>query len=271
MEKLWHTLGSFFSQGSHSNDASKTLGNTHCCLQNLPEPTAVWLHDLLGFTPAQPDMYIIALTHKSVLHDQEEPPDSNQRLEFLGDAVLDLIISEHLYTAFPESDEGQLSGNRAKIVNRTSLAGFAKKIALGEHLFIGKSADKTKIQASQSALADALEALIGAVYLDAGLVEARKFIMRHITGHIDLHQLDTVENNYKSRLIEYAQSQQMACPVYTVVSEEGAEHEKRFTMEVSCDNRPLGRGGAGRKKDAEQLAAREALAKLESETDADAE
>lgn len=269
MENLWHKLSSFAFHRSQSNDQPESAGNTGGAYLSFPETTHAWLTSLLGYTPLNPEIYGIALTHRSVVHDQPVPAKSNQRLEFLGDAVLDLIISEHLYTSFPDNDEGKLSSNRAKIVNRKSLADFAKKISLSEHLLIGESADKNRIQASESALADAFEALIGAIYLDVGLPKTRNFILQQVIRHVDLQKLDTVEHNHKSRLIEYTQSHQIAPPVYTVVSEEGAEHEKMFTIEVSCNDIPLGRGTAGRKKDAEQSAAKEALAALETETDDD--
>lgn len=269
MEKLWHKLSSFAFHRSSGDEQHGSSENTGKEESSITAATAAWLRDLLGAPPSNPDIYVTALTHRSVVHDQTKPADSNQRLEFLGDAVLDLIISEHLFTCFPSSDEGRLSSNRAKIVNRKSLAGFARKISLSEHLLIGESADKNKIRNSESTLADAFEALIGAMYLDRGLNQAKNFIQNHVTGHVDLQKLDTVEHNYKSRLIEHTQSRQIPSPVYTVVSEEGAEHEKMFTIEVSCDGTPLGRGTAGRKKDAEQSAAKEALASLEKNLSAD--
>jgi ribonuclease-3 len=213
-------------------------------------------------------IYRTALTHRSVLNDQpvgEDKPESNQRLEFLGDAVLDLLISEHLFKQFPERDEGHLSSNRAKIVNRKSLAAFARDLQLGEHIIIGESADKQKIRTSESALADAFEAMIGAIYLDQGIAGAERFIMTHVIAKVDLHKIVEAEYNYKSRLIEYTQSRQLPPPLYTVVAEEGAEHEKSFTIEVSCKGILLGQGTAPRKKDAEQLAAREAMNRLDSE------
>ena len=269
MEKLWHKLSSFAFHRSGNDDQPDSSENTGNDRSSITSATSAWLRKLLGAPPSSADIYVTALTHRSVVHDHAEPADSNQRLEFLGDAVLDLIISEHLFACFPDSDEGKLSSNRAKIVNRKSLAGFARKISLCEHLLIGESADKNKIRASESALADAFEALIGAIYLDMGLAQAKTFILNHVTGHVDLQKLDTVEHNYKSRLIEYTQSKQIASPVYTVVSEKGAEHEKLFIIEVSCDGIPLGRGTAGRKKDAEQSAAKEALAALEKSRSAD--
>ena len=212
-------------------------------------------------------IYRTALTHRSVLHDHNSSdgkPDSNQRLEFLGDAVLDLLISEYLFKQFPASDEGHLSSNRSKIVNRKSLAGFALELQLGEHLIVGESADRQQIRTSESALADAFESLIGAIYLDQGLAGAERFIMTHVISKVDLKRIVEEEYNYKSRLIEFTQSRQLPPPLYTVIAEEGAEHEKSFTIEVSCREIVLGRGTAPRKKDAEQLAAREAMSKLES-------
>jgi ribonuclease-3 len=212
-------------------------------------------------------IYRTALTHRSVLHDNHQgdiKPDSNQRLEFLGDAVLDLLISEYLFKQFPTSDEGHLSSNRSKIVNRKSLAGFAHELQLGEHLIVGESADRQKIRTSESALADAFESLIGAIYLDQGLAGAERFIMTHVISKVDLKRIVEEEYNYKSRLIEFTQSRQIPPPLYTVIAEEGAEHEKTFTIEVSCSGIILGRGIAPRKKDAEQIAAREAMTLLET-------
>ena len=260
MEKLWHKLTSFTFHRSQSNDQP---GEPDSASTALTDSTKKWLTELLECAPDDFGIYRLSLTHRSVVHDPTEPAESNQRLEFLGDAVLDLVISEHLYTSFPESDEGKLSSNRAKIVNRKSLAGFAQRIFLSEHIIIGESADETRIRNSESALADAFEALIGSIYLDMGLTEAGNFILRHVIGHVDLQKLDAAEHNHKSRLIEYTQSQQLDPPVYKVVSEKGAEHEKLFTVEVSCKGMILGSGTARRKKDAEQSAAKEALDSFE--------
>lgn len=263
MEKFWHKLGSFTLHRNRGETAVEPE-NTETAISSLPSHTASWLKEILGCSPSSTKPYGTALTHRSVNHDQDVPAASNQRLEFLGDAVLDLVISEELYNRFPESDEGKLSSNRAKIVNRKSLAGFARALSLGNHLFIGESADEHRIRSSESSLADAFEALIGAVYIDRGLDEAKNFIRKHVITHVDLKNIDDIEHNYKSRLIEYTQSQNMAPPVYTVVSEEGAEHEKRFTVEVSCDGTSYGNGTARRKKDAEQIAAKHTLSLFEN-------
>ncbi|ASQ89660.1 ribonuclease III [Prosthecochloris sp. GSB1] len=268
MDKLLRKLSSFAQHLAHGPDnGNDSPDGEHDGDQSLPAPTRSWLDSLTCSRLRTVDIYTTALTHRSVVNDHPGTRDSNQRLEFLGDAVLDLVISEHLYRTFPESDEGKLSSNRSKIVNRKSLASFAARIALGQHLLVGESADEKKIRSSESALADAFESLVGAVYLDLGLSATREFIERHIVAHLDLRRLDAIEHNHKSRLIEYAQSHQIEPPVYTVIAEEGAEHEKTFTVEVSFEGAPLGRGTAGRKKDAEQLAARTALSVLENKAD----
>lgn len=267
MSHLWHKLTSLnFLRGEQMG-----MGNGHRNSSGEPpileEEALAWLEALTGRPCRRVTLYRTALTHRSVLHDHPpdtEQPESNQRLEFLGDAVLDLLISEHLFKMFPSSDEGHLSNNRSKIVNRKSLAAFALRLGLGEHLFIGDSADRQRIRTSESALADAFEAMVGAIYLDQGISGAEQFIMNHVIATLDLPRIVEEEHNHKSRLIEYAQSNHLPAPLYCIVGEEGAEHEKTFVIEVSCRGVVLGRGRAPRKKDAEQIAAREAMTMLET-------
>jgi ribonuclease-3 len=268
MAHLWQKLMSLQFLRSEASDDVIGSSDVNHSDQLLGPRTAAHLERLTGHPCNRRLVYRTALTHRSVLFDHQGDngkPESNQRLEFLGDAVLDLLISEHLFKLFPDCDEGHLSNNRAKIVNRKSLAAFALELQLGEHLIIGDSADKQKIRTSESALADAFEALVGAIYLDQGLAGAERFIMEHVIGRVDLNKIVEAEYNYKSRLIEYTQSRQLPPPLYTVIAEEGAEHEKSFTVEVSCNGTTLGRGTAPRKKDAEQLAAKEAMTMLDSE------
>jgi ribonuclease-3 len=267
MAHLWQKLMSLPFLRSEASDSITGSSDAISSDYLLDPRTAAHLESLTGRPCSRRLIYRTALTHRSVLHDhqiEEDKPESNQRLEFLGDAVLDLLISEHLFKQFPERDEGHLSSNRAKIVNRKSLAAFARDLQLGEHLIIGESADKQKIRTSESALADAFEALIGAIYLDQGIAGAERFIMTHVIAKVDLHKIVESEYNYKSRLIEYTQSRQLPPPLYTVIAEKGAEHEKSFTIEVSCKGMLLGQGTAPRKKDAEQLAAGEAMNLLDN-------
>ncbi|NTU91356.1 MAG: ribonuclease III [Chlorobiaceae bacterium] len=268
MSHLWQKLTSLnFLRGENFGNSGDGHRNNSGNAPVLDPATTAWLETLTGRPCRRIMLYRTALTHRSVLHDlpqDSEHPESNQRLEFLGDAVLDLLISEHLFKMFPTSDEGHLSNNRSKIVNRKSLAAFALKLGLGEHLFIGDSADRQRIRTSESALADAFEAIIGAIYLDQGIAGAERFITNHVLARLDMNRVVEEEHNHKSRLIEFAQSHHLPAPAYCVVAEEGAEHEKTFTVEVSCKGVLLGRGRAARKKDAEQIAAREAMLLLET-------
>ncbi len=138
-------------------------------------------------------------------------------------------------------------------------------LGLGDHLILGESADHKKIRNSESALADAFESLVGAIYLDKGVRTAFDFVVRHVIEHVNFNTIVAAEHNYKSRLIEYTQSRHLPPPVYTVISEAGAEHEKTFTVGVTCSDQLLGTGTAQRKKDAEQLAAREAMKRITAE------
>ncbi len=272
MEHFWHKFGRIAFNRSASVPHTSTT-SSEACTGNDSLCTAIrtYIERLLQQPCASVGIYKTAFTHRSVVHDQHQGSspalfESNQRLEFLGDAVLDLIISEYLYKLFPESDEGALSNTRSKIVNRKSLADFASAIDLGNQLIIGESGDEEKIRNSEATMADALEALIGAIYLDKGLPAVQRFIDEHVMRLVDVRKLATIEHNHKSRLIEYAQAHQLPHPQYRVIREEGAEHQKTFTVQVSCDDRPLGTGTACRKKDAEQSAARQALSVLLGET-----
>ncbi len=261
LEKFWQKLKGLVDLGA---DESEKSYRTECALS---DETVAYLQQLIGEPGINLLLFQTALTHRSVVHDPATPCpiESNQRLEFLGDSILGMLISEYLFKSFPESAEGELSSNRAKIVNSKSLAGFARSLQLGDHLILGESADHHKIRSSESALADAFESLIGAIYLDKGIKAAYDFVIHHIIEHVNFKTIVAAEHNYKSRLIEHTQSNHLPPPLYTVITETGAEHEKSFTVSVSCSGQLLGTGTAQRKKDAEQLAAREAMEKIEND------
>ena len=212
-------------------------------------------------------LYEQALTHRSLLRGR---PDthlySNERLEFLGDAVLGFITAEFLYHHFPDRDEGFLTRLRAKLVNGTALARCARQIDLGAMILMSENMAQTAGRDNRSILADAFEAVIGALYLDLGLEAARAFIHRTMLDHIDLDELARVRNNFKSLLLEYAQAQGWPQPRYQVVEEVGPSHEKTFTVEVLLRGEPYGRGTAGSKQQAEQEAAGKALERLRAES-----
>ncbi len=268
MERIWQKFPFLAFHRLKDNAAPDNFYGTHpLSAAGLTQETITFIRSFCPEKDANIALYLIALTHRSVVHDpsMQDLVESNQRLEFLGDSVLGLLISEYLFKKFPESAEGELSSNRSKIVNRRSLAGFAKSIGLGDHLLIGESADHRKIRDSESALADAFESFIGALYIDKGIQGARDFIMKHVIEHIAFNTIVSSEHNYKSRLIEHTQYHHLPAPVYTVIREDGAEHEKTFTVAVYCLDRQLGTGTAPRKKDAEQLAAKEAMERFAAE------
>ncbi len=260
----------FGSSRSFGGSSERSAGScdTSC---NLSAETVEYVTNLLGEAGNNMLLYQTALTHRSFVHNPltQESLESNQRLEFLGDSVLDLLISDYLFRNFPASAEGELSSTRAKIVNSRSLAGFARTLALGNHIILGESPDHQNIRGSESALADAFESLIGAIYLDKGLQKAYDFVIQHIIEHVNFNSIVAAEHNYKSRLIEYTQSHHLPPPLYAVLAEAGAEHAKTFTVTVTCNEELHGTGTARRKKDAEQLAAKEAMEKIEEQHNAE--
>lgn len=211
-------------------------------------------------------LYELALTHRSLLRGVPNSHlASNERLEFLGDAVLGFVTAEHLYTLFPGEDEGFLTRLRAKVVNGPALAASAQRLGLGAHVLISDNMEQGGGRTNETILADALEALIGALYLDQGLVAARTFIHRAMLDTLDLRALSAQHDNYKSALLEHAQGLGWPQPEYRLVAEEGPSHDKTFTVEAWVNGRALGSGTAASKKKAEQQAAQEALHRLLAE------
>lgn len=208
-------------------------------------------------------LYERAMRHRSLLRGETESSSkSNERLEFLGDAVLGFITAEHLFAKFPEKDEGFLTRLRAKLVNGKALAICAEDINLGSLILMSKNMVQEQGRQNRTILADAFEALIGAIYLDQGLEAARQFIERTMLDRVDLTELAQQYDNFKSLLLEYAQARSWAQPLYRVVSEEGPSHAKTFTVDVILKGEACGRGQGSSKKLAEQRAAREALKAL---------
>lgn len=202
-----------------------------------------------------------ALTHRSAL--AEGATQSNERLEFLGDAVLGLIVTEYLYTLFPDCTEGDLSRARALVVSRRTLAQVAKQLGVEQVLRLSAGEEAQGGRQRSSILADAVEALIAAVYLQAGMEEARRFVWR-ILGDIIQRAPDAARaHDYKSRLQEKTHALLRQTPEYEVISESGADHDKTFWVQVRLGEVVLGTGTGKSKKEAEQAAAREALARLE--------
>lgn len=213
----------------------------------------------LGYQFSDLSLLVQALKHRSYVYAREQTGVySNERLEFLGDAVLDLIVGEHVYEIFPKRREGRLTQLRSSMVNGVMLAEQAQKINLGRYLLLSISEDRSGGRHRHSILADAYESTIGAMYLDGGLEPVRLFLQRTLLT--DLKGVDTPYQwrNYKSVLLEYTQSQGKGQPRYHIKSEEGPDHEKLFTVEVSIAGITAGKGSGPSKKDAEQNAARDA-------------
>ncbi len=208
-------------------------------------------------------LYEQALKHRSLLRGTPRSHlYSNERLEFLGDAVLGFVVAEHLYRHFPTKTEGFMTRLRAKLVNGQALAAYAEAIDLGALILMSDNMAQTDGRQNQTILADAFEALIGALYLDLGLEAARRFIHCTMLEHADLDDLAGQRDNFKSLLLEYVQAQGWPQPQYRVLAEEGPSHDRRFNVEVVVNGRSYGAGRAASKKSAEQRAAREALERL---------
>ncbi len=228
-------------------------------------------HRLLPYRFHKPALLEEALTHRS--HFQENPSHAdrhNERLEFLGDAVLGLIVSEYLVETFPALAEGELSQIRARLVGRATLAEAARRFGLGQFLRLGRGEERTKGRDKTSLLANALEAVIGAIYMDGGMTAARTFTLQVLEIRLqELHQDDLAvfRQDYKSQLQEWCQRHVQALPVYTVIEETGPDHQKTFDVTVEIERRWQGSGKGRSKKIAEQQAAKQAVERLGSTTD----
>lgn len=202
-----------------------------------------------------------AFTHSSFSHEHKNVND-NERLEFLGDAVLELIISDFLYKSFSNKSEGDLTKSRAAIVCEKNLSKIARDISLGENLRLGKGESMTGGKDRDSILADGVEAVIGSIYLDGGFECARKFINDFIVK-VSMTEYDTIQSmDYKTSLQEIIQQSSKIPIVYKIIDETGPDHDKTFCVEVSHDEKTLGTGEGRSKKEAEQNAAYIALNSL---------
>jgi len=217
---------------------------------------------MIGVTLSDKRIYVEALMHRSYLEENDQLNSSNERLEFLGDSVLNLVIGEYLFNNFPNEEEGFLTKVRAKLVNRNALSFTAEQLRLGDLLILSAIVPKSVALSSRSILADALEALIGALYLDKGLETCKKFVQKNILEPALKNGEYLVDENYKSQLLEYAQANKLDVPTYQITSEEGPHHDKTFTAEVIVEGKVLGRGKGKSKKEAEQNAAKVALTKV---------
>ncbi|MBI4386058.1 MAG: ribonuclease III [Elusimicrobia bacterium] len=214
------------------------------------------LEEAIGYRFRVPGLLATALTHKSFAAGSRAP-HANERLEFLGDSVLSAVVAHRLYEAFPDQDEGILSKRKSQLVSQRALARWALELELGRHLRLGGGEDSSGGRQRPSILANCLEALIGAVYLDGGFDAAQRFI-----GHWLTRRRESEEPDYKSRLQEMLQKRYKTPPEYEVLGTAGPDHDMTFTVAVRLRKEFLGRGVGKSKKEAEQAAARNAIEKL---------
>jgi ribonuclease-3 len=222
------------------------------------------LESRLGYRFKDRDLLECALTHRSRANEDETGAvTDNESLEFLGDSVLGFLVAERLYQAFPDFDEGQKSKMKASLVSTTALARLARHLDLGEYLALGRGEEKTGGRRKRALLADGYEALIAAVYLDGGIDAARDFIAREFgPAFSEMRQPAFSDGDHKSRLQEYLQARDGSLPEYLVVAESGPDHRKVFQVDVAVAGEVVASASGRKKKDAEQEAARRALARL---------
>ena len=214
------------------------------------------LQNNLGYHFKNPALLARALTHSSYANERHVDIGDNERLEFLGDSVLGFITAEYLFANHRDFPEGELTKLRAYAVCEKSLFSYAEEIELGNYLKLGKGEERTGGRTRPSVLSDAFEAVIAAIYLDGGIDEAKKFVLRFVVPYVEAKP---TFKDYKTMLQEVVQKNQGETLEYVLVSETGPDHDKCFTVEVHLNSNVIGRGVGGSKKKAEQNAAKEAL------------
>lgn len=218
------------------------------------------LESIIKYNFSNKDLLLLSLTHASYANENNiKKSNTNQRLEFLGDAVLELISSDFLYNLYSDYNEGELTKLRAKLVCEESLAEIARHLKIYDYLLIGKGESKFSLMNNNSTMCDSVEALIGAIYIDGGLPSAKKFVNSYILTDDNLHKSNT---DFKSILQEKANKNNVVLK-YKVINEFGPDHNKTFEVAVYYDNKEIGLGAGKSKKEAEQLAAKNGLIKFE--------
>jgi ribonuclease III len=226
------------------------------------------LEELIGVRFQDERLLQSAFVHRSYMHERPERVpglSSNERLEFLGDAVLNFLTADWLYARFPERSEGELTNLRAALVKTSTLAGFARSLDLGSHVRISRGEDTPAARNRPPLLADLFEALLGAIYLDQGLDGARAFVLPYLEQQLEAIERGTAEIDYRTRLQELAQQRFNLTPRYQVVAVSGRDHEREFTQEVLVGQQSYGVGSGPSKQAAAQQAARAALERLREE------
>jgi ribonuclease III len=230
----------------------------------MPEHDILHLENSLGYCFNDKKIFLEALTHKSFFHENPDKADAyNERLEFLGDSVLGFVIVEYLFLSDHKLTESVMAKTKSYLVKESVLSEIANAIFLGKYLRLGKGEEVTGGRTKRSLLADAVEALLGAVYIDGGYEKARALIVRLFKEKIDAIIRSGEFHDFKTELQEKTQLLFSTIPEYRIIRQEGAEHKKLFTIEVYIEGERYGDGTGKSKKEAETLAAKEALQKLQ--------
>ena len=216
------------------------------------------LEKVIGYTFSNPKYLTIALSHTSYVNEVKRGLVSNERQEFLGDAVLSIVVSDYLFKHYSHLPEGELTKLRASLVCEKSLCEFAHMIGLGQYLMLGRGEEQMGGRERPSILADAFEALIAAIYLDGGMEHAKKFILGFVKKQVEKGK-KVFFKDYKTALQEIIQQNREEQLTYVLVGESGPDHDKHFSVEVHLNSNVIGKGEGRSKKDAEQMAAKEAL------------
>lgn len=223
------------------------------------------LEKKIGYTFRRPKLLVQALTHSSIGFEKKDSTLDNERLEFLGDAVLQLIITEYLFKEYPDLHEGELTKIRTGLVSGTALKTYALQLNIGEHLIMSRGEEANGGRKRSSIISDSFEALIAAIFLDGGIKAARSFVLKQTRDHLQHIVKLPTEINPKGHLQELLQSSQSSAPIYELIKESGAAHQKKFHCRVLWEGRELGTGEGRSKKAAEIVAATEALKTLKKE------
>ncbi len=219
----------------------------------------------IGYTFSDEGILLLAFTHSSFANEKKKGNhENNERLEFLGDAVLDMVVSEYMYRMYPEMPEGELTKLRASVVCEGSLAKLARQLELGTYLFLGRGEESTGGRNRDSILADTFEAVIGAICIDGGMESVTKYILSFMEKEIQETKNSFKMKDCKTHLQEVIQKESKYPIQYVIVGETGPDHSKSFVAEVHHMNRILGKGSGKSKKEAEQAAAQDALKKMKA-------
>ncbi len=219
------------------------------------------IENAIGYRFKDKNLLLLAFTHRSFVNENRLVNEHNERLEFLGDAIFGLLVSEHLYRNFPQTPEGELSFLRSRLVEASSCVTYIQKLDVEKYLLLGKGERLNNGRGRDSILSDLFEAIIGAIYLDDGIEAARSFLFGNFSKMIaDI--VRTPIHNWKALLQDYCQKKFQKPPLYKVMSESGPDHQKSFTISVIINDEELGIGKGTSKKIAQQQAAEDALSKL---------